>query len=442
MEHIVKNVLENSIAEELEIEPGDNILAVNDHPIEDIFDYQYLINDEYIELLVKKSDGEEWLLEIEKDYDEDLGIVFENSLMDNYKSCYNKCIFCFIDQNPKGMRDTIYFKDDDSRLSFLQGNYITLTNMKDEDIDRIINYHLAPINISVHTTNPQLRCSMLNNRFAGTILERIRKFYNAGIPMNGQIVLCKGINDGEELWRSISDLMEFVPVMESLSVVPVGLSDYRDGLFHLEPFDKEDACEVIDIIEHFQKKAYEKHGIHFVQASDEWYINAGRDFPEAERYDGFVQLENGVGMVRLMKEEFEQEFSAVQGDDREYEVSIVTGVLVYDSIKILMDRMKEKFPNVKIHLYKIINDFFGHRITVTGLLTGGDMIKQLKGKPLGQRLILPSNTLMADEPKFLDDVTLDQFIEALQVDVCIVESSGADFIHSVIGDEMHSRFEQ
>ena len=442
MEHIVKNVLENSIAEELEIEPGDNILAVNDHPIEDIFDYQYLINDEYIELLVKKSDGEEWLLEIEKDYDEDLGIVFENSLMDNYKSCYNKCIFCFIDQNPKGMRDTIYFKDDDSRLSFLQGNYITLTNMKDEDIDRIINYHLAPINISVHTTNPQLRCSMLNNRFAGTILERIRKFYNAGIPMNGQIVLCKGINDGEELWRSISDLMEFVPVMESLSVVPVGLSDYRDGLFHLEPFDKEDACEVIDIIEHFQKKAYEKHGIHFVQASDEWYINAGRDFPEAERYDGFVQLKNGVGMVRLMKEEFEQEFSAVQGDEREYEVSIVTGVLVYDSIKILVDRMKEKFPNVKIHLYKIINDFFGHRITVTGLLTGGDMIKQLKGKPLGQRLILPSNTLMADEPKFLDDVTLDQFIEALQVDVCIVESSGADFIHSVIGDEMHSRFEK
>ncbi len=434
MEHIVKKVLENSIAEEMEIEPGDNIMAVNDHPIEDIFDYQYLINDEYIELLVKKSDGEEWLLEIEKDYDEDLGIVFENSLMDNYKSCYNKCIFCFIDQNPKGMRDTIYFKDDDSRLSFLQGNYITLTNMKEKDIDRIINYHLAPINISVHTTNPQLRCSMLNNRFAGTILERIRKFYDAGIPMNGQIVLCKGINDGEELWRSISDLMEFVPVMESLSVVPVGLSDYRDGLFHLEPFEREDACEVIDIIEHFQKKAFEKHGTHFVQASDEWYINAGRDFPEAERYDGFVQLENGVGMVRLLMDEFEQEFDAVRGDDREYEVSIVTGVLVYRSIKMMVDRIGEKFPNVNIHLYKIINDFFGHRITVTGLLTGGDIIKQLTGKPLGQRLILPSNTLMADEPKFLDDVTLDQLIDALQVDVCIVESSGADFVHSVIGD--------
>lgn len=436
MEHIVKEILEGSIAQEMEIEPGDNILAVNDHPIEDIFDYQYLINDEYIELLVRKSDGEEWLLEIDKDYDEDLGIVFENSLMDNYKSCYNKCIFCFIDQNPKGMRDTIYFKDDDSRLSFLQGNYITLTNMKEKDIDRIINYHLAPINISVHTTNPKLRCSMLNNRFAGAILDYIRKFYEAGIPMNGQIVLCKGINDGEELWRTISDLMEFVPVMESLSVVPVGLSDYRDGLFHLEPFNREDACEVIDIIEHFQKKAFEKHGTHFVQASDEWYINAGRDFPEADRYDGFIQLENGVGMVRLLMDEFDEEWSSVEGDDREYEVSMVTGVLVYDSIKLLADRIPEKFPNVKVHLYKIINDFFGHRITVTGLLTGGDIRKQLTGKTLGQRLILPSNTLMADEPKFLDDVTLAELTDALQVDVCIVESSGADFIHAVIGDDM------
>lgn len=434
MEHIVKEILDGSIAQEMEIEPGDNILAVNDHPIEDIFDYQYLINDEYIELLVRKSDGEEWLLEIDKDYDEDLGIVFENSLMDNYKSCYNKCIFCFIDQNPKGMRDTIYFKDDDSRLSFLQGNYITLTNMKEKDIDRIINYHLAPINISVHTTNPKLRCSMLNNRFAGAILEYIRKFYEAGIPMNGQIVLCKGINDGEELWRSISDLMEFVPVMESLSVVPVGLSDYRDGLFHLEPFTKEDAEDVIDIIEHFQKKAYEKHGTHFVQASDEWYINAGREFPEAERYDGFIQLENGVGMVRLLMDEFESEWDSIEGDDREYEVSMVTGVLVYDSIKMLADRIPEKFPNVKIHLYKIINDFFGHRITVTGLLTGGDIRKQLTGKTLGQRLVLPSNTLMADEPKFLDDVTLAELTDALQVEVCIVESSGADFIHAVIGD--------
>ena len=436
MEHIVKEILEGSIAQEMEIEPGDNILAVNDHPIEDIFDYQYLINDEYIELLVRKSDGEEWLLEIDKDYDEDLGIVFENSLMDNYKSCYNECIFCFIDQNPKGMRDTIYFKDDDSRLSFLQGNYITLTNMKEKDIDRIINYHLAPINISVHTTNPKLRCSMLNNRFAGAILDYIRKFYEAGIPMNGQIVLCKGINDGEELWRTISDLMEFVPVMESLSVVPVGLSDYRDGLFHLEPFNREDACEVIDIIEHFQKKAFEKHGTHFVQASDEWYINAGRDFPEADRYDGFIQLENGVGMVRLLMDEFDEEWSSIEGDDREYEVSMVTGVLVYDSIKLLADRIPEKFPNVKVHLYKIINDFFGHRITVTGLLTGGDIRKQLTGKPLGQRLILPSNTLMADEPKFLDDVTLAELTDALQVDVCIVESSGADFIHAVIGDDM------
>jgi NifB/MoaA-like Fe-S oxidoreductase len=207
-------------------------------------------------------------------------------------------------------------------------------------------------------------------------------------------------------------------------------------LFHLEPFNREDACEVIDIIEHFQKKAFEKHGTHFVQASDEWYINAGRDFPEADRYDGFIQLENGVGMVRLLMDEFDEEWSCVEGDDREYEVSMVTGVLVYDSIKLLANRIPEKFPNVKVHLYKIINDFFGHRITVTGLLTGGDIRKQLTGKPLGQRLILPSNTLMADEPKFLDDVTLAELTDALQVDVCIVESSGADFLHAVIGDDM------
>ncbi|MBO5261167.1 MAG: DUF512 domain-containing protein [Coprococcus sp.] len=434
MEHIVKSVLDDSIAMEMEIEPGDSIVAVNDHPIEDIFDYQYLINEEYIELLVRKKDGEEWLLEIEKDYDEDLGIEFENSLMDNYKSCYNKCIFCFIDQNPKGMRDTIYFKDDDSRLSFLQGNYITLTNMKEKDIDRIINYHLAPINISVHSTNPELRCAMLNNRFAGSILGHIRKFYEAEIPMNGQIVLCKGINDGKELERTLSDLLQFAPVMGSVSVVPVGLTDYRDGLFELEPFTSRDACEVIDIVESFQKKAFEKYGIHFVQASDEWYINAGRDFPESERYDGFIQLENGVGMVRLLLDEFQTELDALKGDDRVYEASIATGALVYDSIKHLVGLINSKYPNVKIHLYKIINDFFGHKITVTGLLTGGDIIKQLKGKELGRRLILPSNVLMADEPKFLDDTTLDDVRDALQVDICIVESSGAEFIHAAIGD--------
>lgn len=432
-EHIVKNVLEGSIASEMDIVSGDAVLMINNHEIEDIFDYQYLINDEYIELLVRKKNGDEWLLEIEKDYDEDLGIEFENSLMDNYKSCHNKCIFCFIDQNPKGMRDTIYFKDDDSRLSFLQGNYITLTNMKDKDVERIINYHLAPINISVHSTNPKLRCKMLNNRFAGNIMDNIKKFYDANIPMNGQIVLCKGINDGEELKRTISDLLTFAPVMESLSVVPVGLSDYRDGLFELEPFTSDDAKEVIGIIEDFQKKSFAQFGNHFVHASDEWYINAGMDFPEADRYDGYIQLENGVGMMRLLFEEFTEELDCLEGDNRVYEASVITGVLAYDSIKKLADMINGKFPNVKINVYRIINDFFGHKITVTGLLTGGDIINQLKGKTLGNRLLIPNNVLKADEDIFLDDVTLKELEQALQVEVYIVKSNGADFVHGIIG---------
>ena len=435
-EHLIQTVYPGSIAEELEIEPGDVLLKINGQKIEDVFDYRYLMKDEYVEVLIRKPSGEEWLLEIDKEYDDELGVEFENGLMSEYRSCSNKCMFCFIDQMPPGMRETLYFKDDDSRLSFLQGNYITMTNMKQADIDRIIHMQLAPINISVQTTNPELRCKMLHNRFAGEKLKFLQDLYEAHIEMNGQIVLCKGVNDKDELKRSIEDLSSYLPFMRSVSVVPAGLTKYREGLYPLELFSKEEAGEVIDMIESYQPKFYEEYGLHFIQASDEWYINAGRDFPEADRYDGFIQLENGVGMVRLLIDEFDEEWSCVEGDDREYEVSMVTGVLVYDSIKLLANRIPEKFPNVKVHLYKIINDFFGHRITVTGLLTGGDIRKQLTGKPLGQRLILPSNTLMADEPKFLDDVTLAELTDALQVDVCIVESSGADFIHAVIGDDM------
>ena len=252
--HIIKNVWPGSIAEEMELMPGDEVLTINAQEIEDVFDYHYLVNDDYIELGVRKADGEEWILEIEKEYEEDLGIEFESSLMDEYRSCRNHCIFCFIDQMPKGMRETLYFKDDDSRLSFLQGNYVTLTNMSDHDIDRIIQYHLAPINISFQTTNPQLRCRMLNNRFAGDIFPKVQKLYEAGIEMNGQIVLCKGVNDGEELERSISDLSKYLPHLKSVSVVPVGLSKYREGLYPLEPFEKEDAVRVLELIHQWQKK--------------------------------------------------------------------------------------------------------------------------------------------------------------------------------------------
>ncbi len=252
--HVIRRIKEGSIAEEMGMEPGDELLEIGGQEIVDIFDYQYLTQDEYIEVLIRRADGEEWLLEIDKEYDEDLGIEFENGLMDDYRSCHNKCIFCFIDQMPKGMRETLYFKDDDSRLSFLQGNYVTLTNMSDEDVERIIRYHLSPINISFQTTNPELRCMMLNNRFAGQALLQVRKLYEAGITMNGQIVLCKGVNDGAELERSIADLTAYLPHLESVSVVPVGLSKYREGLYPLEPFTKEDAQEVLRCIHRWQEK--------------------------------------------------------------------------------------------------------------------------------------------------------------------------------------------
>ncbi|MCD7957904.1 MAG: DUF512 domain-containing protein [Lachnospiraceae bacterium] len=302
-EHIIKEVAPDSIAWELELVPGDVVLSVNDQPIEDIFDYQYLINEEYLTLQVRKTDGEEWELEIEKEFEDDLGITFESSLMDEYRSCRNHCIFCFIDQMPKGMRDTLYFKDDDSRLSFLQGNYVTLTNMSDHDIDRIIQYHMEPINISFHTMNPALRREMLRNRFAGDIFPKVRRLADAGIEMNGQIVLCRGINDGEELEYSIQELVRYLPQLRSVSVVPVGLTKFREGLYPLKAFTPTDACRVIDCIEHWQKELYAEYGLHFIHASDEWYILAGRDFPEAGRYDGYLQLENGVGMMRLLHDE-------------------------------------------------------------------------------------------------------------------------------------------
>ena len=313
--HMIDKVEPGSIAEELELAPGDVLIAVNGQKIEDVFDYHYLIHDEYITVLVQKPNGEEWELEIEKDYDEDLGITFENGLMDDYRSCRNKCIFCFIDQMPKGMRETLYFKDDDARLSFLQGNYITLTNMGDWDIERIIRYRLEPVNISVHTTNPKLRCMMLNNRFAGDALEKMRRLKEAGIAMNGQIVLCKGINDGEELDKSIRDLTAYIPCMQSLSVVPVGLTKFRDGLYPLLPFTKEDAQQVLSVIHRWQQDCMERYGIHFVHAGDEWYLLAGKQVPKAERYDGYLQLENGVGMVRLLEEEFMEALLAAGPDE-------------------------------------------------------------------------------------------------------------------------------
>lgn len=432
--HRISAVEPGSIAEELELAPGDVLLTINGNEIEDIFDYEYWVDSEALTMTVRKPDGEEWELEIENG-GEDLGLSFENGLMSDYRTCCNKCIFCFIDQMPPGMRETLYFKDDDSRLSFLQGNYITLTNMKDRDIDRIIKFHLAPINISVQTTNPELRCRMLSNRFAGEALKKIDRLYEAGIPMNGQVVLCKGVNDGKELERTIRDLSAYLPHMESVSVVPVGLSRFRDGLYPLEPFDSREAGEVIDLIESWQRKLYEEHGRHFIHASDEFYMLAGREMPEEERYDGYLQLENGVGMIRLMTEEVAAALEGLSDDGKEEELSIATGVLPAGYLKRYLEEIRERFPGRTVHLYPIVNHFFGESITVAGLVTGQDLMAQLKGKPLGSRLLLPECMFRSGEEVFLDDVTREEVQNALQVPVNIVKSSGQDFVDAVLGLE-------
>lgn len=436
-EHKIRAVLPGSIAEELELEPGDVLLAVNDHEIEDVFDYHYYTNEEYLTVLVRKPDGEEWELEIEKEFEEDLGIEFESSLMDDYRSCRNHCIFCFIDQMPPGMRETLYFKDDDSRLSFLQGNYVTLTNMSDHDIDRIIHYHLGPINISFQTTNPDLRCKMLHNRFAGDVFPKIRRLADAGIELNGQIVLCRDINDGAELERSISDMTSYLPALRSVSVVPVGLSKYREGLYPLKPFDAQSAGEVIDLIESWQKKIYPQYGVHFVHASDEWYLLAGRPLPEKDRYDGYLQLENGVGMLRLLKEEVGETLAEVNPDREtpKRRVSIATGRLAGPFLKELGKQIETVYQNVTLQIFEIRNDFFGESITVSGLITGQDLIAQLKDQDLGDELLLPTNMIRSGERVFLDDLTIEDAEEALGIPIRIVESGGRDLVCAVTGEE-------
>lgn len=430
--HEIMEVFPGSIAEECGLEPGDKILSINDCEIQDIFDYQFYIEEEFLSILVRSRDGEEYILEIEKGEEEDLGVAFKESLMDEYHSCSNKCVFCFIDQMPPGMRDTLYFKDDDSRLSFLQGNYITLTNMKMEDIDRVIRYHLAPINISVHTTNPELRCEMLHNRFAGDIMEKIGRFADAGIEMNSQIVLCKDINDKEELDRTLSDLSQFYPAMGSISVVPIGVTKYREGLRQIETYDKESSKEVLKQIRGWQDRFKKEFGSCFVHASDEWFIMAEEEIPEADYYEGYGQLENGVGMIRLLIDEVEDALSEVDGDSRVREVSIATAKLAYPTIVSLARKVEEKFPQIKIHVYCIINHFFGEKITVSGLLTGQDIIAQLEGKTLGEALYLPVNVLKADEDIFLDDITLDEMKERLGVEIDVIDVDGEDFVRKLV----------
>lgn len=433
MKQIIKEVKPGTIGEEIGFEAGDAILTIDGQTIEDVLDYYYYLERDFIEVEVETKDGEIVTVEIEKEEDEDLGLVFEEEFMGVYRHCHNKCIFCFIDQLPKGMRSSLYFKDDDARLSFLSGNYITMTNMSEEDLDKIIRYHMSPINVSVQATDPELRVRMLKNPKAVNLLPRLKKLKEGGIVMNAQIVLCKGFNDGEQLDRSILDLLQFRPELQSVGIVPVGLTKHRQGLEHLEKFTKEDAARVIDQVAPWQEKCLQETGSRFIHLSDEFYILAERDLPEEEYYEGYVQIENGVGMMRLFVDEAESVIRTLDpSEKRKGHLSMITGLSASRFIHEIAEKIEAIYPEVKIEVYDIVNHFFGEDITVTGLLTGQDILAQLKGKELGSGLLLPGNLLKADEDILLDDMPLENIAETLQIPVYVVKSSGADFVRGIL----------
>ena len=432
--NIISRIYPGSIAEELEIEVGDLLISVNGEKVKDIIQYRFLTDDEYIELEIQTKSGERVVYEIEKDYDEELGLEFTNPIIDKAKSCRNKCMFCFIDQLPKGMRETLYFKDDDSRLSFLQGNFVTLTNMSEQDIEDIIRYRISPINISVHTTNPELRQRMITNRFAGKLYSIMERLAEAGITMNCQIVLCPGVNDGKELERTITDLSNLYPNVNSVAIVPVGVTRYRDHLPHLEIFNEKTANEALDLVEGPQEKCLEKFGSRFAFMSDEFYIIANREIPDYDSYEGFLQFEDGVGMIRKLGTEIENYLDELPDDYdvREKTVSIATGKSAYEFINSMAELIMKKFPQVKINVYRIVNEFWGETITVSGLITAQDIIKQTEGKERGETLYITRSMLKADELIFLDDVTLEQLEEILGNEVVPCENEGHDFVDKIL----------
>ena len=433
MKNVIKEVLPDSIAEEVGIEVNDVLISINDNIIDDIIDYRFLSADEEIVLQIEKSNGEIWDIEIEKEYGEELGIEFGGGIMDKAKSCSNKCMFCFIDQLPKGMRDTLYFKDDDSRLSFLQGNFVTLTNMKEEDIDRIIRYRISPINISVHTTNPELRVRMLKNRFAGNVLERMQRLSDEGIQMHAQIVCIPDVNDGEELKKTIKDLYKLYPQVNNVAVVPIGITKFREGLEKVNTFTKEGSKYTIDMVKELQNKFYNEVGEPFVRLSDEFYIVAGEEIPDAEFYNGFTQIEDGVGVTRCFRDAIESDLDILDLN-KKGSYTMITGALAYDEVKSAAEKIVKKNPKIHIDVFKIINNFFGNTITVNGLLTGGDIIEQLKGKIRTPYLFMADNMfrrgyeLAPQDSIMLDDLTINDIEKALDVKVIVCDYTGEDLI--------------
>lgn len=413
--------------------PGDRVLAINGNKIIDVLDYKFYAYDTSLDVLLSNKDGTEYSVHVEKAEGGDLGLDFESYLMDSPRSCANSCIFCFIDQLPKGMRRTMYFKDDDARLSFLLGNYITLTNLSDREVQRIIDLRVSPVNVSVHTTDPELRCAMLRNPRAGKSLDIMRRFADNGIVMNCQIVCCPGINDGRQLMKSMEDLSAMYPQVRSVSVVPVGLTRFREGLYELAPFTPEHAAETIDMVTAFGDECRKKYGSRIFFCGDELYLKAGREIPEDAFYEEYVQLENGVGMLRLLETEFMSALRLSGAPDEPQTFSVAAGVAAAPLLEKLVKAVEEKYDNVKGRVFAIENNFFGKSVTVSGLVTGGDLIAQLKGRPLGDRLLITQNMIRREERDFLDDVTLAEASERLGVPVVPVEQDGFELLDAMLG---------
>lgn len=426
---------DGSLAEEAGIEAGDRLLKINGSDFHDILEYRYLVSEYEVELEVEKKDGSIEIITIENNY-EDLGIEFKEALIDTAQSCTNKCIFCFIDQLPKGMRDTVYFKDDDTRLSFLQGNYVTLTNMSSDDIDRLIKMRVSPINISVHTTNPELRIKMLHNRFAGDCYKIMQKFASNNIYMNCQIVLCPGINDGAELDRTISNLAALCPYVNSVSVVPVGLTRYREGLCQLKEFDRAGSISIIKQVSQWQEKLLNEHGSRIMFLSDEFYLNAGVAVPDAEEYEGFPQLENGVGLIASMKEEFESAVKLIEKKPRNRTVTIATGELAAEFIAGLAEKIEAAAEGVSINVIPVKNNFFGGGVNVAGLVCGCDIIEQLRDVPKTDALVIPQSMLRDDDNIFLDDTSVADVERELGMKVSAALNDGYDFIEKILAEEL------
>lgn len=428
----ITGIIPGSPADKAGIQPGDVLISINKNPIIDVLDYRFYMTDVHLELLLHNEAKELRTVAVRKGEYDDLGLEFETYLMDKQMGCRNKCIFCFVDQTPKGMRPSLYFKDDDTRMSFLFGNYTTLTNLKDGDIERIIKMHISPINISVHTTNPELRVEMMGNPSAGEKLRYIKMLTDGGIKVNSQLVLCPGINDGEELERSIRELSALCPNLQSIAVVPVGLTKHRDGLYPLRTFNAEEARKVVEVTERWGDKLGAEQESRIVYASDEFYLLAGLPIPEPEFYGDFDQLDNGVGLLALLEQEFRAAMMQAGEFTEEKHITIATGELAYPMMCGFAQRIMEKFPAVKIGVEKIVNDFFGHTVTVAGLVTGQDLIAQLKGKELGSELLIPSTMLRHEQDCFLDDVTREEVEQALSVTLCTTENDGFDLLEKIL----------